>query len=45
MIVYLGVNKEELHYMNTDLTGNKVFEYGVEAGMVYPDYMINQVKP
>merc|ERR1719309_1376875 len=41
--VYLGVNKKQVDYLNRDLKGKRIFEYGFEYGLVYPKYMISEV--
>ena len=37
--VYLGLNNKEVNYLNTDLLGNKEYEYGVEWGAANSEFI------
>ena len=41
--VYLGVNDKKVNYLNTQLLGDKRYEYGVEWGLAHPQYIEVQV--
>ena len=43
-LVYLGVNRKEVDFLNRNLKGNTLYEYGVEEASAHPKWMINQVK-
>ena len=41
--VYLGVNDKKVDYLNTQLLGDKRYEYGVDWGIAHPKYLEFQV--
>ena len=43
-LVYLGVNRKEVDYLNRNLKGNPLYEYGVEDARAHPKWMTNQVQ-
>ena len=38
-LVYLGVNNQKVDYLNRQLKGQELYEYGVEWGLAHPEYL------